>query len=271
MWRFCRTESTKKATCAAEEGKPQSIARELRRNCDPNCARGGDCAHLALLPVEPQLDVVPLVRDVRRRAVRDALRAEQPHLPVLGELELRHPLVHLVRLAEDEVAGVGAAVVGAHVERDGLRLERAVEGRRVLRLGVLGERARRLRRPAAAVVVGARRRRGQPQRHPEVGVVAALEVERRGRAVGRAHLGVEAVLVVAREERRAPQPHRLLLEPLRQAHLRGDRAHAHLLAQLGERLPLVVDDRQRRLERERRRQVVGQRLPLEARRLLLVR
>ena len=92
--------------------------------------------HPLVLPVESQLDKVPPVGHVRRGAVRGAAGAEEAHPAVLGELELRDALVDLVRLAEDEVARVGALVVGAHVEGDALRPEVAVKLRVLRRLAL---------------------------------------------------------------------------------------------------------------------------------------
>ena len=70
---------------------------------------------LLLLPVETQLHKVPPGWQVRRRPMRRAAGAQQPHPPVLGELELGDALVHLVRLAQYEVARVGALIVRAHL------------------------------------------------------------------------------------------------------------------------------------------------------------
>ena len=68
-------------------------------------------------------------------------------------LELGHALVDLIRLAKDEMAGIGALVVGAHVKRDRVGAEGPVKGLGVLRLGVLGQR----RRGTVCVGLGGRR------------------------------------------------------------------------------------------------------------------
>jgi hypothetical protein len=65
-------------------------------------------AHLLLRPVEGEVDPVPDVRHVGHGAVRRAARAEQAHVALFCELKLSDATVHLVRLAEDEVARVCA-------------------------------------------------------------------------------------------------------------------------------------------------------------------
>ena len=126
--------------------------------------------------------------------MRRAACAEQAHAPVLGELELGDAFVHLVRLTQNEVARVGVLVVCPHVEGHAVRPKLPVEHGRVVRLGILRQRHGR------PILV---RWRGQFQRHPEVGVIAALQEEAVCR-VGCDNLRVEAVLVVSRQARRLP-------------------------------------------------------------------
>ena len=193
--------------------------------------------HLLLVPLEAQLHQVPPVGLVRRRAVGGAAGAEEAHPAVLGELELRDALVHLVALAEDEVPRVGVLVVGAHVKGHRVGAEVAVEDRRVLALGVVGERGGLLGVGLACL------RRGQLQRHPEVRVVAALEEEREGRA-GRADGVVEAVLVVVVLGIGLPQAEAPLLEALREAHLRRQRRDGQLTLVVSQLLAVLVLRRQ---------------------------
>ena len=106
-------------------------ARKARRD-ELASSEPASHTHLLLLPVEAQLDQVPPVGLVRRRAVCRAARAEQAHAPILGELKLGDPLVHLVRLAKDEVARVGVLVVCPHIEGHTVRPKLPVEGARIV-------------------------------------------------------------------------------------------------------------------------------------------
>ena len=156
------------------------------------------------------------------------------------------------------MARVGALVVGAHVEGDAVGAEVAVKRGRVLRLRVLGKDGRRAVRVR---VLPRQRGRGQLERHPKVGVVAALEEERVVGA-GRGDDVVEAVLVmpgqdvgqparremakeVVRAQRREgrrkcvcaclPEAEPAALKALGEADLDGERADRKLAAVIGQR------------------------------------
>mmetsp|Transcript_53473 Transcript_53473/g.122887 ORF Transcript_53473/g.122887 Transcript_53473/m.122887 type:complete len:264 (-) Transcript_53473:294-1085(-) len=144
----------------ADKGGSFPSERDLSLLQLPVDVEGDRLAH----PIEAEFDEIPLVRHVRRCAVRGAAGAEEAHLAVLGELELRHALVHLVRLAQDEVARIRALVVGARVEADRVGSEVAVEDAQILRAHVF------------VVLELPRGARGwQLERHAKVGIIATLQ------------------------------------------------------------------------------------------------
>lgn len=68
-------------------------------------------------PIEGEVDTIPAERNVRYGPVGRSARSQQPHVAIFGELKLRHPTVHLVGLAEDEMARICAACRQAQRQR----------------------------------------------------------------------------------------------------------------------------------------------------------